>query len=512
MTYRLEMKSMTKKYGDFLANDGVSIKLKKGEVLAIVGENGAGKTTLMRMLYGLEQPTGGDILLDGKSVKISGPQDAMKNGIGMVHQHFMLYPDFTVTENIVIGREPKRFGFFNRKEAAEAVRKLSEQHRISVNPSGKAGKCSVGEQQRIEILKVLYQGADIIILDEPTAVLTPLEVDELLTTIRFLAGQGKSIIMITHKLREVMKVADQITVLRNGRVAGHVQKTETTVDELAQMMVGRDLKELADRTQLKGDVLFEVKGLTIGDKNSKPVLDKVSLTVHRGEVLGIAGVSGNGQSELIQAISGLKAVDQGSIILRGKNLTGTTVAFRREAGLSHIPEDRYLWGAAKEATIIDTGLMGYYKQKKFNKRLILNKKAFRSYVSEWISRFKIKASSMDEKAGNLSGGNLQKLIVARELGFDTDFLIAAEPTRGVDIGAMEYIHEAILAKRNKGDGILLISSELSEILALSDRIAVMYGGKVAGVLARKDATEEKLSVLMAGGKGNEASEKTATVV
>lgn len=512
MTYRLEMRNMTKKYGDFLANDGVSISLKKGEVLAIVGENGAGKTTLMRMLYGLEQPTSGDILLDGKSAKISGPQDGMEHGIGMVHQHFMLFPDFTVAENIVIGREPERFGFFKRKDAAESVKRLAEQHRISVNPSRKAGECSVGEQQRIEILKVLYQGADIIILDEPTAVLTPLEVDELLATIRFLASQGKSIILITHKLREVMKVADHITVLRNGKVAGHVQKTETTTDELAQMMVGRELKDLADRTKVKGDILLEVKGLTIGEKASKAVLDNVSLNVHRGEVLGIAGVSGNGQSELIQAISGLIKVDKGSVSLGGKDVTGSTVAFRREAGLSHIPEDRYLWGAAKEATIVDTGLMGYYKKKKFNKRSILLKKSFRSNVSEWISRFEIKTSSMDEKAGNLSGGNLQKLIVARELGFDTDFLIAAEPTRGVDIGAMEYIHEAILAKRNKGDGILLVSSELSEVLALSDRIVVMYEGKIAGELDRKDATEEKLSVLMAGGKENEASEKTATVV
>ncbi|MGA9227266.1 MAG: ABC transporter ATP-binding protein [Mesobacillus sp.] len=512
MTYRLEMKQITKKYGDFLANDGVSIKLKKGEVLAIVGENGAGKTTLMRMLFGLEQPTSGEILLDGKSVKINGPQDGMSHGIGMVHQHFMLYPDFTVAENIVIGREPGSFGFFNRKGAAESVRQLGEKHRIAVNPSRKAQECSVGEQQRIEILKVLYQGADIIILDEPTAVLTPLEVDELLTTIRFLASQGKSIILITHKLREVMTAADQITVLRNGRVAGHVQKTETTVDELAQLMVGRELKELADRTKVEGDALLEVKELTIGADDSKPVLANISLTVHRGEVLGIAGVSGNGQSELIQAISGLRKVDKGLILLGGKDVTGTTVAFRRDAGLSHIPEDRYLWGAAKEATIVETGLMGYYKQKRFNKRSILNKKAFRIYVSEWISRFEIKTSSMDEKAGNLSGGNLQKLIVARELGFDTDFLIAAEPTRGVDIGAMEYIHEAILAKRNKGDGILLVSSELSEILALSDRIAVIYEGKIAGVLDRKDAPEEKLSVLMAGGKENEASEKTATVV
>jgi general nucleoside transport system ATP-binding protein len=512
MTYRLEMNDMTKKYGDFLANDGVSIKLKKGEVLAIVGENGAGKTTLMRMLYGLEQPTSGEIVLNGQSVHFTGPEDGIEHGIGMVHQHFMLFPDFTVAENIVIGREPKSYGFFNRKAAAEAVQKLVEQYRITVNPARKAGDCSVGEQQRIEILKVLYQGADIIILDEPTAVLTPAEVDELLNTVRFLASQDKSIILITHKLREVMKVADQITVLRNGRVTGQVKKAETSADELAQLMVGRELQELSEREQLEGAPLLEVREITIGIKNSKPVLDNVSLTVNRGEILGIAGVSGNGQSELIQAISGLKKVDAGSILLDSKDVTGTTVAFRRNAGLSHIPEDRYLWGAAKEASIVDNGVMGYYKQKKFNRNSVLLKNAFRSKLSEWISRFEIKAASMDDQAGNLSGGNLQKLIVARELGFETDFMIAAEPTRGVDIGAMEYIHDALLTKRNNGDGILLVSSELSEILALSDRIAVMYEGRIAGVLDRKDATEEKLSVLMAGGNENETSKNTAAIV
>jgi general nucleoside transport system ATP-binding protein len=511
MTYVLEMKEMTKKYGDFLANEGISITLQKGEVLAIVGENGAGKTTLMRMLYGMEKPTSGEILLDGKPVKMSGPEDGIKHGIGMVHQHFMLFPDFTVAENIVIGREPKSYGFFKRKDAAESVRKLSEEHRISVNPTRKAGDCSVGEQQRIEILKVLYQGADIIILDEPTAVLTPSEVDELLHTITFLASQGKSIILITHKLREVMKVADHITVLRNGKVTGQVKKTETSTDELAKMMVGRELQELSHRKQLEGAPLLEVKGITIGAGDPKPVLDNVSFTVNRGEILGIAGVSGNGQSELIQAISGLKHVEKGSIHIENQDVTVATVAKRREAGLSHIPEDRYLWGAAKGATIVDTAFMGYYKQKEFNSSSVLYKQRFKSKLQKWISHFEIKASSIEDQAGNLSGGNLQKLIVARELGFETDFLIAAEPTRGVDIGAMEYIHEALLKKRNNGDGILLVSSELSEILALSDRIAVMYEGKIAGILDRKDATEEKLSVLMAGGKENDASEKNTTI-
>jgi simple sugar transport system ATP-binding protein len=503
------MKNMTKKYGEFTANDSISISLDKGEVLAIVGENGAGKTTLMRMLYGLEQPSSGEIILNRKKVSFSGPQDAISQGIGMVHQHFMLFYDFTVAENIVIGHEPKKYGFFKRKEAVDAVHRLAEQFKIRVNPGKKAGDCSIGEQQRIEILKVLYQGADIIILDEPTAVLTPFEVDELLKTIRFLADQGKSIILITHKLREVMKVADRVTVLGNGKVTGSVSKNETNADKLAQLMVGRQLQKLNERDSINGDVLLEAKDLTIGKKGEKPELDRVSLTVRHGEILGIAGVSGNGQSQLIQAITGLREIREGSVLLKGNVMSEKDVLARRKAGISHIPEDRYLWGAAKEATVEETALMGYQRNPKYSQKFFIRKKAFRTRVKEWISRFEIKTSSLQENAGNLSGGNLQKLIVARELDFHAPLLIAAEPTRGVDIGAMEYIHEALIEKRNSGDGILLISSELSEILALSDRIGVMYEGRIVGVLDRSEANEEILSVLMAGGKQHDVTAKTS---
>ncbi|WP_053362296.1 ABC transporter ATP-binding protein [Bacillus sp. FJAT-27251] len=509
MAHRLEMRNMTKKYGEFTANDNISISLDQGEVLAIVGENGAGKTTLMRMLYGLEQPSSGEIILNGKKVSFSGPQEAISQGIGMVHQHFMLFYDFTVAENIVIGHEPKKYGFFRRKAADEAVQKLAEQFKIGVNTAKKAGDCSIGEQQRIEILKVLYQGADIIILDEPTAVLTPFEVDELLKTIRFLADQGKSIIMITHKLREVMKVADRVTVLRNGKVTGSVHTSETNADKLAQLMVGRQLQKLNERDSISGDILLEAKGITIGQRGEKPELDQVSLTVRHGEILGVAGVSGNGQSQLIQAVTGLRAIQEGSIFLKGQNLTEKNVLARRKAGISHIPEDRYLWGAAKDATVEETALMGSQRNPKYSEKSFIRKAPFRTRVKDWISRFEIKASSLQEKAGNLSGGNLQKLIVARELDFHAPLLIAAEPTRGVDIGAMEYIHEALLEKRNSGDGILLISSELSEILALSDKIAVMYEGRIAGILDRSEATEETLSVLMAGGKQHDVTAKTS---
>lgn len=499
MTYRLEMRSMTKRYGDFTANDNVSFTLKEGEVHAIVGENGAGKTTLMRMLYGMEQPTSGEIVVNGKAVVFRGPEDAIRQGIGMVHQHFMLFPDFTVAENIVIGYEPQKKGVFQRKEAMQAVRALSERYRIPIAEGAKVSACSVGEQQRVEILKVLYQGADIIVLDEPTAVLTPLEVKELLQTIRHLAASGKSVILITHKLQEVMEVADRITVLRGGRVTGTVSRQETNTDDLARLMVGRELQRLSERVHLEGKPLLEVQGVTVREKQTS--VDDVTFTVHHGEIVGIAGVSGNGQSELLEAITGLRPVSSGVIRLGGKEITRHSVAEIRDAGLAHIPEDRYLWGTAKRESVEENALMGYQRKPEYSRRGVIMRKAFRRVVESWVERFAIKTGSrhLKEEAGNLSGGNLQKLIVARELGQETPLLLAAEPTRGVDIGAMEYIHQALLEKRNSGDGILLVSSELTEILALSDRILVMYKGKIAGELKRSEATEEKISVLMAGG-------------
>ncbi|SFA87450.1 MULTISPECIES: ABC transporter ATP-binding protein [unclassified Bacillus (in: firmicutes)] len=512
MDIRMEMKSMSKKYGNFYANEDVSIALKKGEVHAIVGENGAGKTTLMRMLYGMEVPSSGEILVNGQNVSFDGPDDAIKHGIGMVHQHFMLFPDFTVSENIVIGHEPKKFGFFRRKEAIETVNKLSNKYGIKVNPELKTVKCSVGEQQRIEILKVLHQGAEIIILDEPTAVLTPLEVNGLLETIRHLAQQGKSIILITHKLNEVMSVADRITVLRNGKVTGVFNKDQTNVEELARCMVGRELSKTGVREKTKGKELLQVKNLTLEKIGSNPKLNSVNLTVHHGEILGIAGVSGNGQSELLQIISGVLSATSGSVLLSGKEQLNLSVENVRESGLAHIPEDRYLWGAAKEATVEEVAIMGHYRKRPYHRFSFIQNKVFRSVVQDWIDFFEVKTSSLKEKSGNLSGGNLQKLIVARELAQESPLLLAAEPTRGVDIGAMEKIHSTLLDKRNRGDGVLLVSSELSEILSLSDRILVMYEGEIVGEFPRHEATEERLSVLMAGGKSNDSSTKTAATI
>lgn len=507
MTNRLEMREMTKKYGEFTANENVSLTLAAGEVHAIVGENGAGKTTLMRMLYGMEQPTSGQIVLNGKPIAFRGPNDAIAHGIGMVHQHFMLFGDFSVAENIVIGYEPKQAGFFRRKEAAEKVRALSEQYRIPVDPHQQVSRCSVGEQQRVEILKVLYQGAEIIVLDEPTAVLTPLEVGDLLQTIRNLAQSGKSVILITHKLQEVMEVADRITVLRGGRVTGTVSRDETDADELARLMVGRELQALSERVSMEGKPLLQVDDLTVRDKQT--LVDKVSFAVHHGEIVGIAGVSGNGQSELLQAITGLHASQEGTVRLGDRDVTNQSVLTIRTAGLAHIPEDRYLWGAAKQESVEENALMGYQRKAAYNRRGVILRESFRRVAQGWIDRFAIKTGSqhLQEQAGNLSGGNLQKLIVARELGQQTPLLIAAEPTRGVDIGAMEHIHQALIEKRNAGDGILLVSSELSEILALSDRILVMYKGRIAGELARAEATEEKISVLMAGGNIHGSSQR-----
>ncbi|WP_062046610.1 ABC transporter ATP-binding protein [Bacillus sp. JCM 19034] len=507
MSTVLEMKHMSKRYGEFYANKDISFSLKKGEIHAIIGENGAGKTTLMRMLYGMETPTAGEMILHNNKVNFSSPADAINQGIGMVHQHFMLFPYLTAAENIVIGREPKKIGFFQRNEAIKAVAALSEQYRIPIHPTKKIMKCSLGEQQRVEIIKVLYQGADIIVLDEPTAVLTPLEVQELLKTIRFLASQGKSIIIITHKLQEVMDVADNVTVLRNGKVTGTMAINEATSHKLATLMVGRELKNVEKRRSISGERFLELADVRVQENNAKPVLKDVSFQVSRGEIVGVAGVSGNGQSELIQAIAGLIKVQNGSIKLNGQPINELSVKERRDIGLAHIPEDRYKWGVAKDATVEENAIIGFHRKKNYVKSGWMKRSSLRPIIQEWIEQFSIKPNSLTEQAANLSGGNLQKLIVARELGQNTPFLIAAEPTRGVDIGAMEVIHDAIVKKRNENGSVLLVSSELTEILKLSDRILVMFEGEIVGELSRSEATEEKLSILMAGGKLGDAVRK-----
>ncbi|KQO01424.1 ABC transporter ATP-binding protein [Paenibacillus sp. Leaf72] len=493
----LQMNKITKSYGALKANSEVDFSLRKGEIHALVGENGAGKTTLMRILYGMETPTSGSIVVDGKQVAFHSPSDAISSKIGMVHQHFMLFPTFTISENIVIGREPAKAARFDRKQAALITEQLGASYGMPVDPWKKVEDCSLGLQQRVEILKVLHQGAEIIILDEPTAVLTPLEVKELLVAIKRLAAQGKSFILISHKLQEIMDVADRITVLRDGKLSGTVNVADTSIEELSRMMVGRELLDLQKEAPASGEKVLEAVQLTIKDEHGKPKLDQVSLSVHAGEIVGIAGISGNGQSELLQAISGLAPVDSGKTLLRGKDVTGESVRSIREQGLAHIPEDRYQWGVAKDATVLENGLMGHASR--YQRGGVLRGAAIRQLVSGWVERFGIKTGSIHTKAQYLSGGNLQKLIVARELAQETPFLIAAEPTRGVDIGAMEIIHGELLKRRAAGGAILLVSSELTEILKLSDRVLVMNEGRIVGELPGLTATEEEISLLMAGG-------------
>lgn len=499
MTMLLEMQGITKKYGEFTANRDIHFDVRKGEIHALVGENGAGKTTLMRMLYGMEQPTSGRILVNGKEVHFHDPSQAIRQGIGMVHQHFMLFPSFTLAENIVIGGEPKKGAFFDRQAAADKVKQLGEQYGMPVDPWKKAGDCPLGVQQRTEILKVLYQGADVIILDEPTGVLTPGEVKELLASIKRLAAQGKSFILITHKLHEVMEAADRITVLRDGVITGQMDASATDEEQISRLMVGRELVQMSRAGRQPGEVVLHAQELYVsGGKGSKPLLEHVSLTVRRGEIVGIAGISGNGQSELLQVIAGLQQPDSGTIELNGSDVTGAPVRRIREQGMAHIPEDRYLWGASREATVLDNGLMGH--QQHYRKNGLIDRKSLRQVMDGWVKRFSIKTGSLDTQAQFLSGGNLQKLIAAREFAQNKPFLIAAEPTRGVDVGAMELIHGELLSRCQAGDGILLVSSELTEILKLSDRILVMYEGKIVGELSAEQATEEQISLLMAGGK------------
>lgn len=495
----LSMTGITKKYGDFTANQEVNFTLNKGEIHALVGENGAGKTTLMRVLYGMEAPTSGEIRVKGQTVHFDTPADAIRNGIGMVHQHFMLFPTRTVAENIVIGQEAHKGIFFNRAKATEQIRELSRTYSLAIDPLARIADCPVGMQQRVEILKVLYRGADIIVLDEPTAVLTPLEVGELLVTLKGLAQQGKSVILITHKLHEVMEIADRITVLRGGKVTASVPAAGTTAEEISRHMVGRELVGLQRDKQQIGAPILTLDNVTLRGNAGKPLLDRISFSVAAGEIVGIAGVSGNGQSELIQVITGLQQADSGTVKLKDSDITRQTVGQIRQTGLSHIPEDRYYWGAAKEATVMESALMGHQRKPAHQRKGLLRRKTIRQTVGDWVKQLEIKTKSIDEESKNLSGGNMQKVIVAREIAHGTPFLLAAEPTRGVDIGAMELIHQQIIEKRNRGEAVLLVSSELTEIFALADRILVMFEGRIAGEMNSSEADEEKISLLMAGG-------------
>jgi len=503
MTLALEMKG-TQKYfrsTDVQANDNVNLAVEAGEVHALVGENGAGKTTLMNILYGLIKPDGGEIFIEGKKVEISHPDHAIKNGVGMVHQHFKLVPSFTIAENIMLGIEPNTNGFISQRLENEAVKKLADKFNLPVDPRAHIRDLPVGMQQRVEILKVLQREAKILILDEPTAVLTPQEVKELMIVVRELSRLGYSIIFITHKLVEVMDVADRVSVMRNGRMVGTKKISETDITELARMMVGREVLLRVKKKKIKhGNPIFEAQDISVSNVNGLAAISHVSFTVNESEIVGIAGVSGNGQTELVEVISGMKALDGGKILLDGKDISRTTVRERRDAGVAHIPEDRMTVGLNLETILDENLIVSRYNESEFSKFSFLLGKAIRKFTNSVIDAFSIHAAEAGEGISKLSGGNLQKVIVGRELSGDPSFIIANQPTRGLDVGSIEFVHKTLIKARDKGTGILLVSVELDEILSLADRILVLYRGKIQGELDADIATEEEVGILMAGGE------------
>ena len=500
-----EMKHITKAYGPVLANDDVSLHLNAGEILAVVGENGAGKSTIMKILYGLEQPDTGEIYVGGRLQHFRSPRDAMAAGIGMVQQHFMLFEPMTVAENIVFKNEVRRGPFIDKAKTLETVRALSERYGLRIDPEARIADCPVGLRQRVEILKILYQNAEIIIFDEPSAVLTPLEVEALLDTLRSLAAAGKSVVLITHKLQEVMAVADRVTVMRQGHVVAERLVGETDINELAVLMVGHPLASYDIGAPCPGKTLLETRGLCLAEEG-RDVLRDISLHVSAGEIVGIAGVSGNGQSDLVGCITGLRKPSGGQVLVCGSDVTGRSVRDVRDAGLAHIPEDRFVWGSAPEGSLEDNTLMGRQDEEPFSHRGIISRNAIRAYGERLVSNFSVKAASVTQKMRELSGGNAQKLIVAREMSLNTPVIICCEPTRGIDIGAMESIHRRLLDRRKDGAAILLVSSELSEIMSLSDRIYVIFEGKLVGEFTRGSIDDRRLGLLMVGGRLNDEAQ------
>lgn len=501
----IETKNLTKKFGQFTANDHINFSVNQGEIHAIIGENGAGKSTLMNMIFGLLQPDEGEIYIKGKKVSIKSPKDAIALGIGMVHQHFKLVPSLTVAENITLGQEYIKNGLtIDSNKAAEEVTKLSKKYGFDINPNDRIQDVSVGIQQRVEILKMLFRNVDILILDEPTAVLTPQEVQGFLDDLIKLKEKGKTIIIITHKLNEVKKCSDNVTIIRKGKVIDTVKTTDVDERILAKMMVGRDVHLTVDKTKSKpGDIVYEVKDVTTYNRRKLKALDKVSFQVRRGEVLGIAGVEGNGQSELLKVMMGLLKTTEGKIKFLGKNITQKTPCELKKLGIGIIPEDRYKYGLCRSMNVSMNLIAGHHRKKPISKNGIFNFKFINDNAEKLTKQFDIRIGSKTKSVGKLSGGNAQKVIIARELSTNPKLLIASQPTRGVDIGAIEFIHKQIVKYRNAGNAVILVSSELSEIMRLSDRIIVMYKGKIIGELTAKEATKERIGCLMAGIRGDE---------
>ncbi len=500
MSIVVEMRGIGKSFPGIRAIDNIKLQIKHGEIHVLLGENGAGKSTLMNILYGLYQPDEGEILIKEKEVKITNPNVAISMGIGMVHQHFMLVPPFTVTENIVLGSEPKKGLTLDIDSAIKEVEAISKKYELHVDPRALVQDISVGMQQRVEILKTLYRGAEILILDEPTAVLTPQEIEELGVILKSLVSQGKSIILITHKLKEVMSMSDRVTIIRRGKVIDTLDTKSTNIEELAEKMVGRKVNLYQEKSLPNiGDTVLQVKGLRVLDHRKLEHVKGVDFEIRSGEILGVAGVDGNGQSELIMAITGLTKVASGAVLLNGKDITGKIPKEVINSGVGHIPEDRHKRGLVLDFSLAENSILGSHHSKKFKAGTGLNYRKIRDYAKRLISEFDVRTPSEKVSAKSLSGGNQQKLIVARELDRDPSLLIAAQPTRGLDVGAIEFVHKRLLEQRDHGKALLLVSLELDEILELSDRIAVMYDGKIVGVLDAKDATEKRLGIMMAGG-------------
>ncbi len=502
MTPVLELKGITKRFPGVLANDHIDLTLEQGEIHALLGENGAGKTTLMNILYGLYEQDEGEIIVKGKPITVRSPVDAIREGIGMVHQHFMLVPVFTVTENVMLGEEDTRVaGVLDRRAAADKVRQISERYNLQVDPDAYIEDLPVGVQQRVEIIKLLYREADILILDEPSAVLTPQEVEELFKIMRSLVDQGKSIIFITHKLKEVLEIADRITVIRRGKVIGTTTPAEADQNVLAQMMVGREVRlEIEKAPAETGEVVFEVKDLVVLGQRKQVAVDGVSFHVRAGEVLGIAGVQGNGQTELVEALTGLRPIEAGQVLVGGKDITNQTPRFITEQSVAHVPEDRQRDGLVLAFPVADNLMLNTYYLPPFSKGAVLQENVIRENAIRLVREFDIRTPSVLTPASSLSGGNQQKVIVAREFSRPIKLLIASQPTRGLDVGSIEYIHGRLLQKRAEGCAVLLVSTELDEIMGLSDRIAVMYRGRVVETLDAAEATKERLGLLMAGVK------------
>jgi simple sugar transport system ATP-binding protein len=495
---RIEMCDIVKRFPGVLANDRVCFDFVAGEVHALLGENGAGKSTLMRQLYGLYRPDEGQILIDGKPHVFRSPADAIKAGIGMIHQHFMLVPTLTVAENVALGLKSSREPVTDLDKVAKRVKDLSIEYGLKVYADAYVWQLSVGEQQRVEILKALYRGASMIIMDEPTAVLTPQEVKDLFVTVERMKQEGHGLVFISHKLYEVMAISDRVTVLRDGRMAGSKLISEVTRDDLVKMMVGRDIKPLAPQPVNAGEVRLKIQNVSaMGDRGTQ-ALRNVDLEIRAGEILGLAGVSGNGQRELAQCLGGLRKLMSGSVSVDGKDVTTASVQERLAAGLAYIPEERMRDGAVREFSVQENIFLQEHSAPQFTKGIFLDFGKMAAHAKQLVEQYKVKTPKLDTPIKNLSGGNIQKVIMARELSRKPGVLIASQPTRGVDIGASEYIHQQLLEQRARGIGILLISEDLDEVRALSDRIAVMYEGRIMGILDRGEASVEKLGLMMAG--------------